>query len=173
MTMGLHVLLDSGKLDEDCVEATGLMRDGVTYISDSMNDVLAVQTLEEGLLELNKQPHNPRDLVATVVRDFQFLLTSKNVTVRVLFGTNTPDIIECDGILIRRCLENYLSNAIKFSPSGGHLVVKVTYDDVEADAITFTVIDEGKGIPPADQQYLFAAFVQLRPGELTVGRGGK
>lgn len=63
--------------------------------------------------------------------------------------------VEMDEKLLRPMLTNLLTNAIKYSPSGGTVTLSLTWDD---DQVTFQVQDEGIGISPEDQAHLFEEF---------------
>jgi hypothetical protein len=68
-------------------------------------------------------------------------------------------------------LGNLLSNAIKFSDAYHSIEIIVSFETKISQHITFTVLDEGFGIPEEDQLSLFQAFKQVRPGEINAGRG--
>ena len=84
-----------------------------------------------------------------------------------------------DRYRIEHIISNFVSNACKFSPDGGEVVVSVTSvlgtsartpDQTFAD-ITVTVSDQGCGISPENQAKLFRNFVQIRPSALQKGQG--
>jgi signal transduction histidine kinase len=60
---------------------------------------------------------------------------------------------------LKQVLYNYLSNAIKFTPEGGHVTIRVAPQD--ADHFRLEVEDSGIGIPPQDMERLFVEFQQL------------
>ena len=59
-----------------------------------------------------------------------------------------------------RMLENLASNAIKFTPDGGSIELRVAYD-AEARVVTLSMVDDGIGIAPEDQARIFERFVQV------------
>jgi signal transduction histidine kinase len=72
----------------------------------------------------------------------------------------------CDRSRIERVLTNLLGNAIKFSPDGGEIVVRVEQDiDDERAWAVLTVVDRGIGIPAADLPHVFERY--RRGGNVT------
>ena len=66
-----------------------------------------------------------------------------------------PVEMEADPRQLERLLVNLLTNAVKFTPDGGRITVRL---DAEADTVCLTVADDGVGIPEAEQSRLFTRF---------------
>jgi signal transduction histidine kinase len=73
-----------------------------------------------------------------------------------------------DGEKVRQVLFNLVENAVKYSPSGGRIEVRL---EPANGSVRFAVTDEGLGIPPADQRRIFEKFHRLDPN-LRRGVGG-
>jgi signal transduction histidine kinase len=69
--------------------------------------------------------------------------------------TQPEDAFLLDDALMRNIVENLLSNAIKYTPAGGKVALRVTF---QSDQLNITVTDQGIGIPLADQTRLFESF---------------
>lgn len=69
-----------------------------------------------------------------------------------------PHKVITDGTRLRQILWNLISNAVKFTPQGGNVNVRVRYD--EGDILHFEVEDSGIGIPEAEQDKIFAMYYQ-------------
>jgi signal transduction histidine kinase len=67
----------------------------------------------------------------------------------------TPVLLRCDGTRIEQVLNNLVSNALKYSPTGTHVEVTVLQQGEEA---LLSVSDQGIGISTEDQRHLFAPF---------------
>jgi len=76
--------------------------------------------------------------------------------------------LSCDESLLRRVLVNLVDNALKYSPEGGRVEVRVV-DELER--VRIEVSDEGLGIPPAEQERIFERFYRL-DASMTRGVGG-
>jgi signal transduction histidine kinase len=81
-------------------------------------------------------------------------------------GGLTP--VTADGDKLRQVLINLLDNAVKYSPDGGRIEVRVEPHD---NSVRFVITDEGLGIPHGEQQRIFGKFYRLDP-RLTRGVGG-
>jgi signal transduction histidine kinase len=74
----------------------------------------------------------------------------------------------CDELRLKQVLVNLVENAIKYSPDGGRIDVRVVDED---DWLRIEVHDEGLGIPPSEQARIFEKFYRL-DAEMTRGVGG-
>ncbi len=86
----------------------------------------------------------------------------------VLDAPETTVRLSCDESLLRRVLVNLVDNALKYSPEGGRVEVRVV-DELER--VRIEVSDEGLGIPPAEQERIFERFYRL-DASMTRGVGG-
>ena len=78
-------------------------------------------------------------------------------------------IIQTDPDRLAQALDNLVSNAIKFTPDGGTITLTVL---LEENKIAFQVIDNGLGIPLADQEHLFTPFYRsIQPSWKAPGLG--
>lgn len=82
------------------------------------------------------------------------LAEAKNIKLSAEFPAEVL-VLQADPLLLRRVLENLLENAIKYSPSGSTVLLKVAGEDKE---VRFTIQDQGPGIPPEDLPFLFEFF---------------
>ena len=73
----------------------------------------------------------------------------------------TPVTVSCDADVIRRIVENLISNALKFTKSDGS--IRVNIERTEAD-VTISVCDNGEGIPRDQHEYIFEKFGQTNSG---------
>jgi signal transduction histidine kinase len=107
-----------------------------------------------------------------LVAYYQSLATPKAITIGLEVPPMALPPVWADRVAAAAVLENVLSNAIKFSPRGGRVWVRLRRDD---EAVVTTVADEGPGLSPADQARLFQRGVRLTPrptaGEPSSGYG--
>jgi two-component system phosphate regulon sensor histidine kinase PhoR len=76
--------------------------------------------------------------------------------------------ISCDENKLRQVLVNLVDNAVKYSPGGGHVELRVRNGD---GSCVIDVVDQGLGIPPAERERIFEKFYRLDPQQ-THGVGG-
>lgn len=131
-----------------------------------IDDLIDIRRLEENSLPLNREPH---DLLA-LLSDACASLAFDDSQVAVESEERASDLI-CDGSLIKRLLMNLLSNAEKFTPTGGEIVVRILDDG--PDQIRFEVKDSGPGIDQDHQDKIFRKFWQARThnGEAAASSG--
>jgi len=121
-----------------------------------INDLLNVSRIERGVaLEMNFQPMNLAELIDKVIK-IQGGYTSKH-ELRTEIQPGLPEIV-ADVDKIDQVLTNLVNNAIKYSPDGGTITVKATYDD---QYVTVSVSDQGLGIPKDQLHKIFQKFQRV------------
>ncbi len=128
------------------------------HLLQLINDVLDLSKVEAGKLEFYPESIEPVRVVAEVVSVLRTLAASKGIRVQTEVS---PEVgtVHLDPARLKQVLYNYLSNAIKFSPAGGQVAVRVL--PAPGDSIRLEVEDNGIGIAPTDIGRLFHEFQQL------------
>ena len=121
-----------------------------------LNDLLDLSKLEAGHADVDLHPLDLEPLLGETVADFEALLDSRQQRVLLLAGS-CPHAA-ADAKRVGQILRNLLGNAIKFSPEGG--VIDVLGEATAGGELHFAVRDRGPGIPPAEIDRIFEAFVQ-------------
>jgi signal transduction histidine kinase len=98
-----------------------------------------------------------RGLVGHVLKELAPLLEGKQLQVLLQLGTQ-PLRGKVDPLRFQQVLRNVVANAIKFSPPGSRILVQGGHTDM--GELELRVADEGPGIPPAELEDIFQAFVQ-------------
>jgi signal transduction histidine kinase/CheY-like chemotaxis protein len=186
ISMGVQVLEGSPMATED-QETVSMMKDAVHAMGETLNDVMALQKVEEGSLELYYKPFSIADLFQNVEDSFLQSSVEHGVILSTDIDSRVPDRIIGDKFRLRHVLANLVSNALKYSYSGGHVQLRATldakanptdyatlptYESSSFLTIVFSVADEGKGVSIHDQEEdIFQPYRLLKPGELKAGRG--
>jgi signal transduction histidine kinase len=123
-----------------------------------IQDLLDIARLEADRLLLEREHHAPEALAREAVELGAANAAMKSLRLDVDAPAAVP-LISVDRDRILRVLTNIIDNAIKFTPSGGNILVRV---EAEEGAVRFSVIDTGRGISPEDLTHLFEPFWQLR-----------
>ncbi|HVM17395.1 MAG TPA: PAS domain S-box protein [Gaiellaceae bacterium] len=131
-----------------------------------VNDILWTSRIESGGLQVTIEECDGAALAAGVVQS-ALLHVPPNVTLE-LAVPDEPVRVAADPDKVRQVLANMLENAIKYSPDGGRVELRV---ERHGSSVRFSVSDEGLGIPPVEQARIFEKFYRLDPG-LTRGVGG-
>ena len=177
LTMGLEILGQGERLSTSDLELVSMMKGASDFMADTLNDVLSLQKIEEGKLELELSPFNMNDSITKVLSTFLGAIITKHIQVEKKISTDVPNRLIGDRYRVEHVFSNLLSNAIKFSPDNSRILVEVKIVDcitsgTETTAsIAVSIKDEGCGISPENQRKLFGNFVQIRPGQLQHGQG--
>ncbi|MFN0084862.1 MAG: sensor histidine kinase [Blastocatellia bacterium] len=123
-----------------------------------VNDLLDLSKLEAGMMRLRREPFDPCSLVAAVVEQLATTAARSRVRVR---NQIRPEMfaVDCDGPRVEQVLTNLLTNAIKFSPEGGQILITA---ETEPEFIRFCVEDAGRGIPAEALPRIFDKFFQVQ-----------
>lgn len=145
-------------------ELAGKARRQVSRLGKLVEDLLDVSRLESRRMQIARDRIDLNDLADDVVADFR--AEARN---HELVFHRMPDaaVVEGDRPRLEQVLVNLLANAIKYSPQGGQIVVRVDRRDGEA---TLSVTDPGIGIPREEQARLFQRF--FRAGNATTRNYG-
>ncbi|MDR3627256.1 MAG: PAS domain S-box protein, partial [Ignavibacteriaceae bacterium] len=126
------------------------IQNAVVYMNELINDVLTVNKSESEKIKFNPGKVNLYELLNGIL-DNAKLSAPGNIS--FIFDYSVEDkIFNLDSKLIMQILTNLLSNSIKYSPKGGNIKMEVTKGN---DCLSFSVSDEGIGIPDEDQKLLF------------------
>ena len=126
----------------------------VVRLERLIDDVLVVARSEAGVLTANRAEIDANALLCLVVEDC--LPAAGSVDISIVANENAPDPLYVDVALLRRCLENLVLNAIKFSPRKTSIAIEIVQ---KPEGVRIDVIDEGHGIPEALRQSMFHRFV--------------
>lgn len=127
-------------------------------LSNLINDILDFQKIEAGEMSYNFEPLSVRCLVADAVDSNRGYADSLGIRIRgVLPGGDDTEVVGDESRLMQ-VMANIISNALKFSHSGGEVIVG--YESVGAKVRIF-VEDHGDGIPEHSRQKVFDRFTQL------------
>jgi signal transduction histidine kinase len=151
-------LLEGGVLGELPAEAQEMLAMAVANtdrLVRLINDILDIERMDAGRLELEIEPLKAAELVAQAVGVLQRSATEARVKLRSEVADLT---VSADGDRIVQVLVNLIGNAVKFSARGGVVRIGVAR---ERDCVLFSVSDEGRGIPADQLARIFERFNQV------------
>lgn len=152
---------DQGVLDRVAIEvASGAARG----LLDLIGDILDIARIESGRLSLAPERSNLHELISAVVRVFDGLARQKHLNLQLDLHSLANNDVLIDPLRFKQVLSNILSNAIKFTDSGGvNLSAQANMTPAEDElSLTVRVEDTGRGISIDDQQRLFSPFTQAK-----------
>lgn len=155
--------------DSPIQEYLEIIQKSTERMKSLLDDLLRVEQIRNSPLEMNEQI-NFRDLVQTAVDNLRLSAANKGHQLTTELSLDGIPGIMLNPVLIRESMENLINNAIKYTPSGGKIVVRSYHQD---DRVHFVVEDNGVGIPKAALPRIFQSFYRARqPGTENVeGRG--
>ncbi|MFM6898726.1 MAG: ATP-binding protein, partial [Microcystis panniformis] len=142
------------------------IQESVRNMVQLLDDILTINRAETGKLEFNPQWLDLEKFGRHLVEEMQLSAGSQHTLIFVCQETNTS--VYVDEKLLRSILENLLTNAIKYSPTGGQVHCSITF---LADAIQLQIRDRGLGISSEDQKQLFEPFYRGKNVRHIAGTG--
>ncbi len=124
-----------------------------------INDVLDLSKVEAGRLELREDEVDVREIVGSVVRLLSDRARQDGVRLANGMEASLPRV-RADGLRLRQVLLNLVSNAIKFTPRGGTVMLQGSV--TPEGAMALSVRDDGVGIAAKDMASIFEPFAQAR-----------
>lgn len=146
----------------DLLESLNKIHSSAHYLLGLINNILDMSKIDQGKMILSKEPFS---LGQTII-SLEDMLESEAERFGVEFQIEKDiknDVIIADEIRLRQVLTNLISNAFKYTPSGGKVSFKVleTAADEETASYYFEVKDNGIGIPRNEQERIFELFEQV------------
>ena len=155
-----------GPLTEQQKEFVRRIQSSVHSITALINELLDLGRLEAGF-DARRENIQIESILSHSLGLFDSLVQQKNLKVNQEIASGLP-ALRASPIRIRQMIDNLLGNAIKYTPPGGEIDVRVRSQDHE---IIFEVKDSGPGIPRNDQAHIFDKFFRGSNVESTKGTG--
>jgi PAS domain S-box-containing protein len=146
----------SPELRERALDALERNADSLTRL---VNDVLDTSRIVSGKMRLSLDSCQVDDFVQDAVETIQLAADAKGIVLDVLIEPGLT--VLCDRDRLLRVMWNILSNAVKFTPSGGRVTVRATRHD---SLIAISIRDTGIGISPDNLGFVFHRFWQGHTG---------
>ncbi len=140
------------------MEYAGDIHDSGQHLLAIINDILDLAKAESGKLELQEEPTNLNEVMDATLRMCQHKAIESRVEIEY-DGDDTGTHVLVDPRLIRQVALNLVSNAVKFTPAGGH--VKIDLRVSPANGATLIVRDTGIGIAAKDIDRVLRPFEQV------------
>ncbi|MEP1471021.1 MAG: response regulator [Halieaceae bacterium] len=171
----LQILSDAGLKapQQKLIEIAMSSANGLCRLTD---DVIELSRLETGRLELELTPFNVIELLKQVCDFWSPAAEGKGLILDYSVDRRVPQLVLGDPARIRQVLDNYMSNAVKFTDRGG-VTLRLGVDEGRYSSkpnevrVRFEVKDTGIGIAQSDHRQLFQDFTQL-PESVNSQRGG-
>jgi heavy metal sensor kinase len=136
--------------------SVGIMQNAARRLTRIVDDLFLLARSDAGHLVVHRAPMHLEDVVDDAIRSVRELAAQSEVRVELAEAVETP--VTGDADLLGRLFLNLLDNAIKHSPPGGTVRVRMAARGTDTEV---TVADEGVGIPPEAQARVFDRFFRV------------
>jgi two-component system CheB/CheR fusion protein len=161
-------LLQSAHLPaEELTRAQAIITRQVAHMSSLLDDLLDVSRITRGAFLLKKEYVDVRALMEDTVESVQPAIDAKRHTLRVEYPS-PPVLLEVDPLRLMQVLSNLLTNAAKYTRSGGIIFLETRR---QANSFVFIVRDNGVGLAPETISRIFTMFTQVE-SDLGRSEGG-
>jgi PAS domain S-box-containing protein len=156
----------AGALNENQHDFVNRIQTSVKSITGLVNELL-----EFGRLESTADTRRENVQLEGIMKDslslFEPLILQKKLQMKLETATDLPPV-RANPVRMRQLMDNLISNAIKYTPEGGEVQLRLRCDNHQ---LVFQVKDSGPGIPQEDQAHIFERFYRARNVDGTQGTG--
>jgi len=172
-----ELMLDkiAGQVSEKQIRLLTIVKESTLRLIMMINDLLDISRIEAGLMRYNFQSAKVQDIILKSIHEIRLLAESKNIKILYANSVRVPEVL-LDRNKIAQVMDNILSNAIKFTPSGG--IITITHNEIEPSSVAHVsleqkrinnvnsfvqigIADTGIGIPVEYHQKIFDKFQQV------------
>ena len=151
---GVERAITTPNLPQDTLAVLEETLQEVNRMTELVDALLTLARADEGRAPLHREPVDLRTIVAEAQETGELLAEEAGVTIEVATPSE-PVVLEVDRSRIRQLLLNLLENAVKYTPKGGSVSVRLGQTD---GRVLLTVADTGIGIAPGDLPHIFDRF---------------
>jgi PAS domain S-box-containing protein len=170
--IGMAQLLLETPLDRDQREQAQTIGASAEALLHLVNDILDFSKIEAGKMSIDPIEFNLRATVEKIVELHEPVARKKGLELSMVYAPDVPRQLIGDEGRIRQVVNNFVSNAIKFTNDGSIRVKVIAEDNRDQEAtIRISVEDRGIGIPPEKLDVVFDKFTQADPSTTRVYGG--
>ncbi|MCA9325640.1 PAS domain-containing protein [Candidatus Saccharibacteria bacterium] len=155
-----HMLIDGfmGELSASQQKALDTILSASDRMNELINLLLNVSRIEGGNITLNIKRHDLNKLMSELEKELALQAREKNIQL-VFIQPKTLVHVRTDNLIAKEVLTNLITNAIKYTPDGGKVTIRLR---ARADSAVFSVADSGIGIPKYSQDHIFSKFFRAQ-----------
>ncbi|AWW31915.1 PAS domain-containing sensor histidine kinase [Echinicola strongylocentroti] len=164
--LGMIGLLEYTTLDDEQESIVKVIKDSGESLLSIIKDILDYSKIEEGKLELELSSSKFREELSKVINIFSGMVVGKGLTLNLDISPAIPQWLIMDNEKLSQILFNIIGNAVKFTPKGGEVSIKVSGEPIldKNFMLYFIVKDTGVGIPQSKIDKLINPFTQTGRG---------
>ena len=161
-------LLDRKDIDNEAYYLLNTIKKHSFQLLDLTNQVLELTKFDTNKAEVNITAINLHQILQFTFAEFQSLAVSKNININLENTINKALFINTDKHKFQTIIKNLISNAIKFTPKNGKIILKSIEHDTTFEVI---VADTGRGIKANEVSKVFERYYQVQSPN-TISEGG-
>jgi CheY-like chemotaxis protein/anti-sigma regulatory factor (Ser/Thr protein kinase) len=154
--LGLAQAISADQLAPEQAERIEVLKRSGMGLLAILNDLLDLAKIEAGRMTIEAAPFSPEEVLTASRNAIWATAEAKGLTVETVIDPSARGIYQGDGTRLRQIVDNLVSNAVKFTPTGS---VKVSLSR-SADRLILTVKDTGIGMTPEAAIRIFSRFEQ-------------
>lgn len=161
MSTDLLSSLKVGKLNEEQEEYVQKINEQTNRIRRMVNEVLDLSKIESGIIDFEFEDTQVPNLIDEALQTVQPFLKNKKISIKTELENNLPDV-KVDNHKVLWTINNFLTNAIRYTPAEGEIIIFASAKDNE---VHIEVQDHGPGIDKENQKRIFEKYVRLNKNE--------
>lgn len=145
----------AGPVTEPQQSFLGVIKNNANRLMDLINDILEIGRIDANKIQLNIEPLHLQDIFHDTLQTMRSEIERKQMQVTVELSDDLP-LVEADERRLTQVVLNMLSNAVKYTYVQGEITLRASLNP--SGMVQVDVADNGVGISPDQQQYLFRRF---------------
>ena len=172
--IGFSNLIDTENLGHDQQSSFASIKSASQMLLTLVNEILDFSKFESARITLLEEPFRPVDIVEEAVSMLSVLANEKKIALSKQLDQNSSLTLIGDNFRIKQIVINLISNAIKFTPEHGTIMVRLRTENQSKDKCTMllSVKDSGVGIAREHLDSIFENFTQIDHGDRKVRQAG-
>lgn len=150
----------AGKFNKEQREYLRDIDDSVKQMTKLIEMFLNISRIEMGTWPVKVEEKNPANFIDAILEHFDLRLEKSRIKLIKSYDKSLPRKIRIDPNIARNVLENLISNAIKYTPTGGRISIKAKKKD---GGLLVRVSDTGPGISRKIQPFIFTKICKTHP----------
>src|SRR5215831_4036441 len=168
----ISIVIDglAGPVNPTQIEYLSIAKESCHQLRACINDLLDATRLETGKMTLDLRPASLCSLALQVIASLRPRAAHQQICVEQQFQEDLPPI-PVDEHRMKQVLTNLLNNAIKYTPQGGTILVRIQDAPARPQLVQISVIDTGCGIAAEEHDRIFDRLHQIKEGDATTEQG--
>ena len=160
----------AGALNEKQLGYLGVALASCNQLRACINDLFDATRLETGKLALELKPRSLANVAQSVAQVMEREAGRKGIVLALELAEGLPEV-PLDEHRMTQVVTNLLNNAIKYTPAGGTITIKVEEVEGSPEVVQLSVADTGCGIAKEKQQRIFERLYQVKAGDAATEQG--